>query len=88
MSIQLIFGDPKVNILSFFLGKGPGVQRAVHLRAVHLIVEDPKRAKKALDDAKLTHQETEAEQYELPNKPGAPAQSLEKPQPIREGCKP
>jgi hypothetical protein len=55
---------------------------------VHLIVEDPKRAKKALDDAKLTHQETEAEQYELPNKPGAPAQSLEEPQPIREGCKP
>ena len=45
---------------------------------MQLTVEDPKRARKALDDAKLTYQETTAEEIELPNKPSALAQSLEK----------
>jgi hypothetical protein len=31
-----------------------------------------------LDEAKLSYQETIAEEYELPNKPGALAQTLEK----------
>ncbi len=45
---------------------------------VQLIVEDGRRAKKALDEARLTYRETEAEVYELPNKPGALAQHLDK----------
>jgi len=31
---------------------------------VHLVVEDSRRAKKALDEAKLSYQETAAEEYE------------------------
>ena len=43
-----------------------------------IVVEDAKRAKKVLDEAKLVYQETGAEQHELANKPGALAQYLEK----------
>jgi hypothetical protein len=42
------------------------------------VVEDSKRAKKALDEAKLSYTETRAEEVELPNKPGALAQTLDK----------
>ena len=45
---------------------------------VQLVVDDARRAKKALDESGLTYQETPAEEYELPNKPGALAQYLEK----------
>jgi hypothetical protein len=45
---------------------------------VQLVVEDSRRAKKALDEAKLSYQETAVEEYELPNKPGALAQYLNK----------
>jgi hypothetical protein len=72
LGIVKTLGNAKVNILSL-LGTAQGTSGTVHL-----IVEDPRRAKKALDDAKLRYQETEAEQFELPNKPGALAQSLEK----------
>jgi hypothetical protein len=37
-----------------------------------------KRAKKALDEAKISYQETAGEEYELSNKAGALAQCLEK----------
>ena len=72
LEIVRTLGNAKVNILSL-LGTSQGTSGTVHL-----IVEDPRRAKKALDDAKVTYQETEAEQFELPNKPGALAQSLAK----------
>ena len=64
--------DSKVNILAL-LGTARGTSGTVQL-----IVEDPKRAKKALDEGKVTYQETTAEELELPNKPGALAQSLAK----------
>jgi hypothetical protein len=72
LEIVRTLGKAKVNVLSL-LGTTQGASGTVHL-----ITEDSKRAKKALDEAKFTYQETEAEQYELPNKPGALAQSLEK----------
>ena len=45
---------------------------------VELVVEDARRAKKALDEARLTYKETAAEEHELPNKPGALAECLTK----------
>ena len=45
---------------------------------VQLVVDDARRAKKALDESGLTYQETAAEEYELPNNPGALAQYLDK----------
>lgn len=64
-------GDAKVNILSL-LGTSQGTAGTIEL-----IVEDQKKAKKALDAARIAYQETPAEQYELSNKPGALAQCLE-----------
>jgi hypothetical protein len=72
LQVVRTLGNAKVNILSL-LGTAQGTTGTVNL-----IVEDPRRAKKALDDAKLAYQEKEAEHYELPNKPGALAQSLER----------
>jgi hypothetical protein len=70
--IAKTLGNAKVNILSLLAtAQGPG-------GTVHLLVEDSKRARKALDEAKLTYRETEAEEYELPNKPGALAEHLNK----------
>jgi hypothetical protein len=70
--IARTLGNAKVNILAL-LATAQGTTGTVQL-----IVEDVRRAKKALDEAKLTYQETEAEEYELPNKPGALAQYLDK----------
>jgi len=70
--IARTLGDAKVNILAL-LGTAQGTSGTVQL-----VVEDSKRAKKALDEAKVSYQETAAEGYELPNKPGALAQYLEK----------
>ncbi len=70
--IARTLGNAKVNILAL-LGTAQGTSGTVQL-----IAEDAKRAKKALDEAKLAYQETTAEEYELPNKPGALAQSLDK----------
>jgi hypothetical protein len=72
LEIVRTLGKEKVNILSL-LGTAQGTSGIVHL-----ILEDPRRAKKTLDDAKIAYLETEAEQFELPNKSGALAQSLEK----------
>jgi hypothetical protein len=63
--IARVLGDAKVNILSL-LGTSQGTAGTVQL-----IVEDPRSAKKALDAARIAYQETPAEQYDLPNKPGA-----------------
>jgi hypothetical protein len=45
---------------------------------IELVVDDARRAKKALDEAGLRYQETTAEEYELPNKSGALTQCLDK----------
>lgn len=65
-------GAAKVNILAL-LGTAQGTGGTVEL-----VVEDARRAKKALDEAKVTYRETTAEEYELPNKPGALADCLDK----------
>lgn len=65
-------GNAKVNILAL-LGTAQGTTGTVEL-----VVEDARRAKKALDEAKVTYRETAADGYELPNKPGALAQCLDK----------
>ena len=70
--IAKTLGNAKVNILAL-LGTAQGTAGTVQL-----VVEDSKRAKKALDAASIAYVETPAEEYELPNKPGALAQSLER----------
>src|SRR6516164_2050328 len=56
--IAKTLGDAKVNILAL-LGTAQGTSGVVQL-----VVEDARRAKKALDEAKITYQETTAEEYE------------------------
>jgi hypothetical protein len=70
--IARTLGNAKVNILAL-LATAQGTNGTIQL-----IVEDTRRAKKALDEAKVSYQETAAEEYELPNKPGALAQALDK----------
>jgi hypothetical protein len=70
--IARTLGNAKVNILAL-LGTAHGTTGTVEL-----IVEDARRAKKALDQARLTYKETTAEEYELPNKPGALAECLDR----------
>ena len=70
--IAKTLGSAKVNILSL-LGTAQGTGGIVQL-----VVDDARRAKKALDSARISYQETPAEQYELPNKPGALALCLDK----------
>jgi hypothetical protein len=69
-SIAKALGDSKVNILAL-LGTAQGTGGSVQL-----VAEDAKKAKKALDGAHISYQETPAEQLELPNKAGALAQCL------------
>ena len=69
-AIARTLGDAKVNILSL-LGTSQGTGGTVQL-----IVEDPRRAKKALNAARISYQETPAESCDLSNKPGALAQCL------------
>jgi hypothetical protein len=71
-TIAKALGSAKANILAVS-GTAQGAAGTVHL-----VTEDPRRAKKVLDEAKLAYQETGAEQHELANKPGALAQHLEK----------
>jgi hypothetical protein len=70
--IARVLGNAKVNVLSL-MGTALGTSGTIQL-----VAEDAKRAKKALDEAKISYQETAAEEYELPNKAGALAQCLEK----------
>lgn len=69
--IAKTLGNAKVNILAL-LGTAQGTNGTIEL-----VVEDPRRAKKALDETGLTYQETTAEECELQNKPGALAQRLD-----------
>jgi hypothetical protein len=70
--IARTLGNAKVNILAL-LGTSQGTGGTVQL-----VVHDARKAKKALDESGLIHQEATAEEYELPNKPGALAQCLDK----------
>ena len=69
--IAKALGNAKVNILAL-LGTAQG-----SAGTIQLVAEDARRAKKALDAAKIAYRETPAESYELPNKPGALAQCLD-----------
>jgi hypothetical protein len=69
--IAKTLGNAKVNIL-VLLGTAHGTSGRIEL-----VVDDARRAKKARDEAGLRYQETTAEEYELPNKPGALAQCLD-----------
>ena len=71
-AIARALGNAKVNILAL-LGTAQGTTGTVEL-----VVEDARRAKKALDEAKLTYKETAAVEQEMPNKPGALAECLDK----------
>ena len=70
--ITKTLGNAKVNVLSL-LATAQGSSGTLQL-----VAEDPRRAKKALDEARISYTETAAEEYELPNKPGALAQCLDK----------
>ena len=70
--IAKTLGNAKVNILAL-LGTAQGTNGTIEL-----VVEDARHAKKALDGAGLTYQETAAEEIELQNKPGALALQLDK----------
>jgi hypothetical protein len=70
--IAKVLGKAKVNVLSL-LGVTQGTSGTIQL-----VAEDARRAKKALEEAKIQFQETAAEEYELPNRAGALAQCLEK----------
>jgi hypothetical protein len=70
--IAKTLGNAKVNILAL-LGRAEDTRGAVQL-----VVDDARRAKKALDESGLTYQEVRAEEHEIPNKPGALAQHLDK----------
>lgn len=70
--IARTLGGAKVNILAL-LGTAQGTTGTVEL-----VVEDTRRARKALDQAKLPYKETAAEECELSNRPGALAECLDK----------
>jgi hypothetical protein len=70
--IARTLGNAKVNILAL-LGTAHGMAGTVQL-----VADDARRAKKALDAARIAYRETPAESYDLANKPGALAQCLEK----------
>jgi len=70
--IARTLGSAKVNILAL-LGTAQGTTGTVEL-----VVEDARRARKALAASGLTYKETIAEEHELPNRPGALAEHLEK----------
>jgi hypothetical protein len=70
--VTCTLGSAGVNILAL-LGTAQGASGTVEL-----VVEDARRAKKALDGANIAYKETMAEERELPNKPGALAECLDR----------
>jgi hypothetical protein len=70
--IARALGNAKVNILTL-LATAQGTTGTLEL-----VAEDARRAKKALDDARLNYKESTAEGLDLPNKPGALAECLGK----------
>jgi hypothetical protein len=64
-------GNAKVNILALAAwAEGPS-------GTVQVIAEDSRRAKKALDDARISYQEQQIDQVEISNKAGALAKTLD-----------
>ncbi len=70
--ITRTLGNAKVNILAL-LATSQGTTGTLQI-----VAEDARRAKKVLDEARISFTETAAEEYELPNKPGALAQCLDR----------
>ncbi len=69
--IARTLGDAKVNILAL-LGMAQGTQGRVYV-----VVDNARKAKSALEQARCRYSETSVDQVELPNKPGALAKHLE-----------
>src|ERR1019366_6353691 len=65
--------DAKVNISALLLGSTAGSQGSVQV-----VVDDIRKAKKALEQALLPYSEGTVEEFELANKPGALAELAEK----------
>ena len=65
--------DAKVNISALLLGSTAGSQGSVQV-----VVDDIRKAKKALEQALLLYSEGTVEEFELANKPGALADLTEK----------
>ncbi|MGA8222586.1 MAG: hypothetical protein WB780_13110 [Candidatus Acidiferrales bacterium] len=64
-------GNAKVNILALAAwAEGPA-------GTVQVITEDSRRAKKALDDARISYQEQAIDQVQIANKAGALAKTLD-----------
>ena len=72
LEIAKTLGDAKVNILAL-LGTVQGT-----VGTIRLVAENPARAKKALDNARISYEETPAEQIEIANRPGTLAECLAK----------
>ena len=70
--IAKTLGNARVNILAL-LGTAQGTSGVLEL-----VVDDARRAKKALDEVGLMYQENSALEYELPNKLGSLVQCLER----------
>ena len=60
-----VLADAKVNIVALLVGSSTGPQ---------VVVDDIRKAKKALDKAGMSYTEGSLEQFELNNKPGALAE--------------
>jgi hypothetical protein len=69
--VARILGDAKVNILAL-LGMAHGAQGSVYV-----VVDNARKAKSALDQARCRYSETTVDRVVLPNKPGALARHLE-----------
>jgi hypothetical protein len=64
-----VLADAKVNIVALLVGSSTGPQ---------VVVDDIRKAKKALKQALLLYSEGTVEEFELANKPGALADLTEK----------
>jgi hypothetical protein len=62
--VARVLGDAKVNIVAFSVGTSGGGD-------VHLVVDDPNKAKKALSALGLSYKEADVLYQELPNSAGA-----------------
>jgi hypothetical protein len=62
--VARVLGDAKVSVLAFCVAAGSGGD-------VHLIVDDPNKARKALSALGLSYEETDVLYQELPNVAGA-----------------
>lgn len=70
--VAKVLGDAKVNLLAL-VGTGQGTAGTLRI-----VVNDARKAKKALEQAAIGFSETDVEQLELANTPGALAKHLEK----------